>query len=60
MDWLSAADSYLYLLGRIGIEQDLCDGCLSGRTPAAVSDCASIEPELVRRTVEDDGGTAEA
>ena len=25
-----------------------------------MSDCASIEPELVRRTVEDDGGTAEA
>ena len=60
MDWLGAVNSYLYLLGRIGVEQVLCDGCLSGRTPAAVSDCASIEPELARRTVEDGGGTAEA
>jgi hypothetical protein len=60
MDWLSAVDSYLYLLGKMGVEQVLCDGCLSGRVPAAVSDCATIEPELVRKKVEDDGGTAEA
>src|SRR5258705_428912 len=55
----SAVDGYLYLVGRMGLEQMLCEGCLSGRTPTMFAGCASIEPNLVFRTVEDDGGTAE-
>ena len=59
MDWLEAVDAYLYELGRIGAEQVLCDGCLSGRVLPAVAGCCTIEPELIHRTMEDDGGTAE-
>ncbi len=60
MDWLGAVDGYLYLVARMGLEQVLCDGCLSGRVPEAVAGVASIAPELIHRTVEDDGGTSEA
>jgi hypothetical protein len=59
MDRLEPVDSYLYEVGRIGAEQVICDGCLSGRVPEAVAGCCTIEPELIHRTVEDDGGTAE-
>jgi len=60
MDWLGAVDGYLYLLGRTGLEQALCEGCLSGRLPEAVAGVASIEPELIHRAMEDDGGTSES
>ncbi len=60
MDWLGAVDGYLYLVGRIGLEQALCDGCLSGRLPESVSGVASIEPELIHRALEEDGGTSES
>ena len=60
MDWLGAVDDYLYLVARMGLEQVLCDGCLSGRVPEAVAGVAGIAPELIHRTVEDDGGTSEA
>jgi hypothetical protein len=60
MDWLGAVDGYLYLVGRIGLEQALCDGCLSGRLPEAVAGVASIEPELIHRAIEEDGGISES
>ena len=44
---------------RAGAEK-LCDGCLSGRVPEQVATRASIEPELVHRVAEDDGGTSES
>ncbi len=56
MDWVGAEDGYLYLVARIGLEQVLCDGCLSGGVPEAVAGVASIAPELIHR----DGGTSEA
>src|SRR3954471_6395118 len=58
-DWLSPVDRFLYSVGRVGLEQVLCDGCLSGRVPEAVSAVASIEPELHHRVSEDDGGASE-
>jgi hypothetical protein len=59
VDWLSPVDGYLYQVGRVGLEQVLCDGCLSGRIPREIADVADIEPELVQRVTEDDGGAAE-
>jgi hypothetical protein len=58
-DWLAPVDDYLYATCRIGLEQVLCDGCLSGRVPEAVAAVASIEPELYHRVTEDDGGASE-
>jgi hypothetical protein len=56
---LSPVDGYLYQVGRVGLEQVLCDGCLSGRVPAEVAAVATIEPELHHRVTEDDGGASE-
>jgi hypothetical protein len=58
-DWVSAVEHYLYSVGRVGLEQVLCDGCLSGRVPMEVASVASVEPELAQRVVEEDGGAAE-
>ena len=58
-DWLSPVDGYLYSVGRVGLEQVLCDGCLSGRVPREVAAVARIEPELHHRVTEDDGGASE-
>jgi hypothetical protein len=58
-DWLSPVDSYLYSTGRVGLEQVLCEGCLSGRVPREVAGVASVEPELAQRITEEDGNTAE-
>jgi hypothetical protein len=59
-DWLAPVDDYLYATCRIGLEQVLCDGCLSGRVPEAVAAVASIEPELHHhRVTEEDGGASE-
>jgi hypothetical protein len=58
-DWQSPVDRFLYSVGRMGLEPVLCDGCLSGRVPEAVTAVASIEPELHRRVTEDDGGSSE-
>jgi hypothetical protein len=59
VDWLTPVDDYLYSTGRVGLEQVLCDGCLSGRVPPAVAAVASVAPELVNRVSEEDGGAAE-
>jgi hypothetical protein len=58
-DWLSPVDDYLYSTGRVGLEQVLCDGCLSGRVPREVAGVSSVEPKLVQRITEEDGGAAE-
>jgi hypothetical protein len=58
-DWFSPVDEFLYATGRVGLEQVLCDGCLSGRVPREVAGVASIEPELHHRVTEEDGGASE-
>jgi hypothetical protein len=57
---MEAVDSYLYSVGRLGLEQTFYDGCISDRVSEQVAERASIEPELVHRTVEDDGGASES
>jgi hypothetical protein len=52
VDWLSLVDGYLYALGRVCLEQVLCEGCLSGRVPSEVAGVASVEPELGQRVTE--------
>src|SRR5262249_2221203 len=59
VDWQSPVDGYLYQVGRVGLEQVLCDGCLSGQVPSEVAAVASIEPELHPRATEEDGGASE-
>ncbi len=58
-DWLATVDRYLYSVARIGVEEALAEGCVSGRVPEALAGCVGIEPELVHRATEDDGGTTE-
>jgi hypothetical protein len=58
-DWLSPVDDYLYSTSRVGLEQVLCGGCLSGRVPREFAGVASVEPELSQRVTEEDGGAAE-
>ncbi len=58
-DWLATVDSYLYSVARVGAEETLAEGCISGRVPAALVGCAGIEAELVHRAAEDDGGATE-
>ena len=57
-DWLSVVDDYLYSF-RTSAELVLAEGCISGRVPQAAAGCVNIEPELVHRAMEDDGGTSE-
>jgi len=59
MDWLGAVDRYLYAVARVGIEDVLAEGCISGAVPAAVASFVAIEPELVCRSREEDGGQCE-
>lgn len=58
-DWLAAVDAYLYTIGSIGVEDVLCDACISGRVPAALAGSLEIERELTQRTAEPDGGSSE-
>jgi hypothetical protein len=58
-DWLSPVDDHLYSPGRVGPEQILCDGCLSGCVPTEVSGVAAVEPELAGRVTEEEGSAAE-
>ena len=60
VDWQNPVDGYLYQVGRVGLEQVLCDGCLSGQVPSEVAAVASIEPELHHRVTEEDGGPRSA
>ena len=59
-DWFSPVGEFLYATGRVGLEQVLCDGCLSGRAPREVAAVASIEPGLRHRVTEEDGGASES
>jgi hypothetical protein len=59
MDWLEAVDRYLYAVARIGIEDTLAEGCISGAVPSAVASFVSIEPEPAYRCKEEDGGQCE-
>src|SRR5438105_165086 len=56
MDHFAAADDFLAANCRIGLEEALCDGCLTGRLGFAVAEFASIAPVLVRSERDDDGG----
>ena len=58
-DWLAAVDAYLYAIGGLGVEDALCDACISGRVPQALSGSVEIERELSQRTAEEDGGASE-
>ena len=58
-DWFATVDRYLYSVARIGAEETLAEGCISGRVPTALAGYVSIEPELVHRTTENDGGATE-
>jgi len=58
-DWLAAVDAYLYTIGSVGVEDALCDACISGRVPAALAGSLEIERELSQRTAEADGGSSE-
>ncbi|HZT19615.1 MAG TPA: hypothetical protein VFA23_09445 [Dongiaceae bacterium] len=58
-DWLAAVDAYLYAIGGVGAEDALCDACISGRVPPALSGCVAIERELSQRVAEEDGAVSE-
>jgi hypothetical protein len=58
-DWLAAVDAYLYTIGSVGVEDALCDACVSGRLPVALAGSVEIERELTQRTAEPDGGSSE-
>ena len=58
-DWLAAADAYLYSTSGAGIEDALCDACISGRVRPALAESLQIEPDLVLRTSEEDGAVSE-
>jgi hypothetical protein len=58
-DWLAAADAYLYSLGSIGVEDALCDACLSGRVPAALAGSLEIDCAFSQRRAEPDGASSE-
>ena len=32
-DWLAVVDAYLYTIGSVGVEDALCEACISGRLP---------------------------
>jgi hypothetical protein len=58
-DWLAAADAYLYSISGVGIEETLCDACISGRVRPELAGNLQIESELLQRTSEEDGAGSE-
>jgi hypothetical protein len=58
-DWLAAVDVYLYSISGGGIEEALCDACISGRVRPALVESLQVESELLQRTYEDDGAVSE-
>jgi hypothetical protein len=56
MDDFDRVDDFLAANYRTGLEEALCDGCLTGRVSLVLADVASIAPLLVRSEREDDGG----
>jgi hypothetical protein len=58
-DWLAVVDAYLYTIGAVGVEDALCEACISGRVPEALAGSIEVERELSHRMAEADGGTSE-
>ena len=58
-DWLAVVDAYLYTIGSVGVEDALCEACISGHLPEALAGSIEVERELAHRMVEADGGTSE-
>jgi hypothetical protein len=56
MDDFDAVDDFLAANYRTGLEEALCDGCLTGRVSAVLADVAAIAATLVHSEREDDGG----
>lgn len=56
MDALTAADRLLMGLYQVGLEDVLCEGCLTGRLPALFEKDAAITRSCVRMQVDEDGG----
>jgi hypothetical protein len=59
MSAFHAVADFLAANYRTGLEEALCDGCITGRPSAVLADVAQITPRLVRSTAEDDGGVAQ-
>jgi hypothetical protein len=56
MNSFNAVDDFLGATYGLRLEEVLCDGCLIGRVPAALSATARIMPTCRRAVTEDDGG----
>ncbi len=56
MDALTAADRLLTGLYQVGLEDVLCEGCLTGQLPAQFEKDAAIARRCVRMQVDEDGG----
>jgi hypothetical protein len=56
MDDFAAVDDFLAASHRIGLEEVLCDGCLTGWVRLFLTDVASIAPTMVQSERDDDGG----
>jgi hypothetical protein len=60
MNSFDEVDEFLVATYRRHLEDVLCDGCLIGRLGTAFGERARIMPRLIRSTVEEDGGLANA
>ena len=60
MSSFDGVDEFLMGTYQCHLEDVLCDGCLVGRLSTALGERARIMPRLVRSTVEEDGGLANA
>jgi hypothetical protein len=56
MDHFGSVDDFLAANYRTGLEEALCDGCLTGRLSIVLADVATIAPTLIHSEREDDGG----
>src|SRR5215469_8202389 len=60
MDDFAAVDDFLAAAYRTGLEEVLCDGCLTGRVRVFLADVASIAATMVQSERDDDGGLSAA
>jgi hypothetical protein len=60
MNSFEGVDEFLVATYHRHLEDALCDGCLVGRLSSAFGERARIMPRLIRSTVEEDGGLANA
>ncbi len=42
-DWLAVVDAYLYTIGSVGVEDALCEACISGRLPEALAGSIEVD-----------------